>query len=153
IIVSVFSLNGLTVFSDQETIPANGFASLYGYDLETNDGSPIADGQWSVQYFNNKTPLTNGAVTVGGGSANDPSQGNDVTVQGVVQDKASQAPIEGAVILAPNPGVQLNAFLQNGQNQSDVYTAGKSDSQGNFSLQKKLTRRQPYAMIVTAQGH
>jgi hypothetical protein len=153
VIVSVFSLNGLTIFSDHEAIPANTFASLYGYALETNDGSPIADGQWSVQYFNNKTPLTTGSVTVGAGSATDPSQGNDVTVQGVVVDKNSQAPLEGAVILVLNPGVQLNDFLQNGQNQSDVYTAGKSDSQGNFSLQKKLTRHQPYAMIVTAQGY
>lgn len=151
-IVSVFSLNGLTVFTDKEPIKPRNSAALYGYALEPVDGSPLSDGQWGVQYFNNNILLTTGTVAVGNASS-DPSQTNSATVQGVVQDKDSQAPIEGAVILILNPGVKLQDFIQNGQKDSDVYTAGKSDSQGAFTLQKKLVRHQVFGMIVAVQGY
>jgi hypothetical protein len=151
-IVSVFSLDGLTVFTDQEAIKPRNSAGLYAYALEPVDGSPVADGEWGVQYFSNKTLLTTGSVVVGSGSS-DPAQTTSATVQGVVQDKDSQAPIEGAVILVLKPGVKLQDFIQNGQQDSDVYTAGKSDSQGAFTLQKKIVRHQVFAMIVAVQGY
>ena len=151
-IVSVFSENGLTVFTDKESVKPRTSAGLYGYALETNDGSPISDGEWGVQYFNDKTLLTTGSVTVGNAST-DPSQTSTATVQGVVQDQNSQTPIEGAVILILNPGVKSQDFIQNGQQDSDVYTAGKSDSEGAFTLQKKLVRHQVFAMIVAVEGY
>jgi hypothetical protein len=151
-IVSVFSLNGLTVYSDRESIKPRNSAGLYGYALEPVDGSPVSDGEWGVQYFNDKTLLTTGSVAVGSASS-DPAQTTSATVQGVVQDKDSQAPIEGAVILVLKPGVKLQDFIQNGQQDSDVYTAGKSDSQGAFTLQKKIVRHQVFAMIVAVQGY
>ena len=151
-IVSVFSLNGLTVFTDREDIKPRNSAGLYGYALEPVDGSPVSDGEWGVQYFNDKTLLTTGSVVVGS-AGSDPAQSTSATVQGVVQDKDSQAPIEGAVILVLKPGVKLQDFIQNGQQDSDVYTAGKSDSQGAFTLQKKLVRHQVFAMIVAVQGY
>ena len=151
-IVSVFSLNGQTIFSDQEGIAARDFPSLYGYALETNDGTPLSDGQWGIQYFNNKTLLSSGSVQVGSGGG-DPSQTTSATVQGVVQDQASQSPIEGAVVLVLNTGVKVQDFIQNGQNESDVYASGKSDSQGAFTLTKKIARHTVYGMVVVAQGY
>jgi hypothetical protein len=151
-VVSVFSLNGLTVFTDKESIQPRTTASLYGYALETLDGAPLSDGQWDVQYFNEKTLLTSGSVTVGHASS-DPSQTTSATVQGIVQDQASQNPIDGAVILVLKPGVKLQDFIQNGKKDSDVYTAGKSDSQGAFTLQKKVERHRVYAMIVAVEGY
>jgi hypothetical protein len=151
-VVSVFSLNGLTVFTDKETIKPRNSAGLYGYDLETNDGGPLSDGDWGVQYFNDKTLLTTGSVVVGKGSA-DPAQTGTATVQGVVQDQNSQTPIQGAVILVLNPGVKTQDFIQNGQKDSDVYTASQSDSQGSFTLSKKLVRHQVFSMLIVAQGY
>ena len=151
-IVSVFSLNGLTVFTDKEAIKPRNSAGLYAYALETNDGTPVSDGDWGVQYFNDKTLLTTGSVVVGSAST-DPSQTSSATVQGIVQDQDSQTPIEGAVILILNPGVKSQDFIQNGQKDSDVYTAGKSDSQGAFTLEKKLVRHRVFAMIVAVAGY
>jgi hypothetical protein len=151
-VVSVFSLDGQTIFTDKEAIKARNAVGLYGYDLETNDGSPLSDGEWGVQYFNNKTLLTTGTVTVGNGSS-DPSQSASVTVQGSVVDQNSQAPLEGAVVLILNPGVKSQDFLQNGQKDSDVYTAGRSDSTGAFSLAKKLARHQVFSMIVARDSY
>ncbi len=151
-IVSVFSLNGQTIFTDQEAIPARGFPGLYGYALETIDGSPLSDGQWGVQYFNNNTLLTSGSVTVGNSSV-DPSQTISATVQGIIQDQASQNPIEGAVVLVLNPGVKAEDFTAGGQQETDVFTSGKSDSQGAFTLTKKLARHTVYGMVVVAEGY
>ncbi len=151
-IVSVFSLNGLALFTDKEAINPRNSAGLYAYALETLDNTPLSDGEWGVQYFNDKTLLTTGSVAVGKAST-DPSQTDTAAVQGVVQDQASQTPIEGAVILVLNPGVKPQDFIQNGKQDSDVYTAGRSDSQGAFTLPKKLVRHQVFAMIVVAQGY
>jgi len=151
-VVSVFALNGLTVFTDKEAIKPRTSAGLYAYALETLDGTPLADGEWTVQYFNDKTLLTTGSVTVGQGGG-DPAQTGSATVQGVVQDQNSQAPIEGAVILVLNPGVTTKAFISGGQKDGDVYTAGKSDSQGAFTLQKKLPRHQVLSMLVVVEGY
>src|SRR5579859_382698 len=110
-IVTVFSLNGLTLFTDKEAIKARNTVGYYAYDLETNDGSPLSDGEWGVQYFNNKTLLTTGSVAEGNATA-DPSQTSTATVQGVVQDQAAQTPIVSAVILVLNPGVKSQDFLK-----------------------------------------
>jgi hypothetical protein len=151
-VVTVFSLNGQTIFSDKEALAARTTAALYGYDLETNDGSPLSDGEWDVQFFNNKTALSGGSVVVGNTSG-DPAQTSSATVQGVVQDKDSQAPIQGADILVLKPGVKTQDFLQNGQQQSDVFTAGQSDSQGAFTLHDKLERHRVYSMIIAVEGY
>jgi len=151
-VVSVFSLNGLTIFTDKEAVKARNTAGLYAYALEPSDGSTISDGEWGVQYFNDKTLLTSGSVTVGK-AGGDTSQTTTAGVQGVVQDQNSQAPIEGAVILVFNPGVKAQDFIQNGQKDSDVYTAGQSDSQGAFTLAKKLPRHQVFSMLIVAQGY
>ena len=151
-IVSVFSLNGLAVFTDKEAIKPRTAAGLYAYALETLDGAPIADGEWGIQYFNDKTLLTTGSVSVGTTSGN-AGQTQSATVQGVVQDQASQSPIDGAVLLVLNPGVTTKAFISGGQKDADVYTAGKSDSQGAFTMQKKLPRHQALSMLVVAAGY
>jgi hypothetical protein len=151
-IVTVFSLNGQTIFTDKEAIKPRNTVGYYAYDLETNDGSPLSDGAWGVQFFNNKTLLTTGSVAVGNASA-DPSQTSTAAVQGVVQDQAAQTPIQGAVILVLNPGVKSKDFLQNGQKDSDVYATTSSDSQGAFALPKKLVRHQAFSMLIVVQGY
>jgi hypothetical protein len=152
VIVSVFAFNGLTVFTDKEAIKPRNSVGYYAYALETDDGSPLADGEWGVQYFNNKTLLTTGSVAVGNANA-DPSQTSTAAVQGVVQDQASQAPVAGAVILVFIPGVKSQDFLQNGQKDSDVYATTRSDAQGAFTLPKKLVRHQVFSMLIVADTY
>ena len=153
-IVSVFSLNGQTIWTDQEKLPGLNFPRLYGYALETRDGSPLSDGAWGVQYFNDKTLLTSGSVFVGN-TTGDPSQTTGVTVQGNVTDQASGQPIEGARIDVLNPGTQAEDFIRNGEPESDIFAVAKSDSQGAFTLNKKLARHTVYSVLAqaVAQGY
>jgi hypothetical protein len=150
-IVTVFSLNGEVVFSDKETLRASNADGLYGYPLGTTDGSAMDDGLWGVEYFNNKTPLTSGEVIVGEGD--DPIEGETVTVEGTVKDKKTKKAIRGAIVLVLNPGTTVEDWVDGGQEDSDVYTAGQTNSKGQFTLEDPLTRNEVYSLIVVAKGY
>lgn len=149
-IVSAFSLNGQIVWTDQETLPATNFPRLYGYALETADGSALSDGTWGIQYFNGNTRLTIGSVYVGNVNG-DPSQTTGVTLQGTVVDQASGQPIAGVQIDVLNPGTQTVDWVRNQEPDSDVFGGAKSDSQGAFTINKKLARHTIYGVVATAR--
>jgi hypothetical protein len=150
-IVTVFSLNGEVVFSDKEALKASNSDGLYGYPLGTTDGSPMDDGLWGVEYFNNKTPLTSSEVVVG--EDDGPIDGETVTVEGTVKDKKTKKAIKGAVVIVLNPGMTVEDWVDGGQEDSDVYTAGKTNSKGQFTLEEPLTRNEVYSLIVVAKGY
>jgi hypothetical protein len=150
-VVTVFSLNGEVVFSDKEALKASNSDGLYGYPLGTTDESPMDDGVWGVEFFNNKTPLTEGEVIVGEGD--DPIEGETVTVEGTVKDKKTKKAIKGAIVLVLNPGMTVDDWVDGGQEDSDVYTAGQTNSKGQFTLEDPLTRNEVYSLIVVAKGY
>lgn len=154
-IVSVFTFNGETVFTDKESLKQSSKKGLYSYPISYKDDQPIDEGEWGVQFFSGKTLLAEGAVVVG--EAPGPGGGSTttqaVTVQGTVVDKKTRKPIKGATVLVLKPGVTLTAFINGGQKEKDVFTAGQSDSQGQFSLSVALTRGETYALIIVAKGY
>ena len=150
-IVTVFTLNGETIFTDKEPLKATNSKGTYGYPLGTEDNSPLDDGEWGVEFYNNKTLLTSGTVQVGGESAGQTSSA--VAVEGTVKDKKTKKPIKGAVILILKPGVTVQKFIKGGQKDSDVFTAAKTDSKGQFTLQDTLERNTEYSIIVAAKGY
>ncbi len=148
-IVTSFSLDGEVVFTDKETLKSSSASGLYGYPLGTTDGSPMDEGTWGVQYFNNKTKLTAGEVVVGVDG-----QGSDtVTVEGTVKDKKTKKAIKGATIIVLNPGVTVEDWVDGGQSKDDVYTAGQTNSKGQFTLEDSLTRNETYSLIIVAKGY
>ncbi|MCC7360391.1 MAG: carboxypeptidase regulatory-like domain-containing protein [Anaerolineales bacterium] len=148
-IVSSFSLDGEVVYSDKESLKATNSSGLYGYPLGTTDGSAMAEGTWGIQFFNNKTLLTEGEVVIGeGGEVSD-----SVTVEGTVKDKKTKKAIKGATIIVLNPGVTVEDWLDNDQSEDDVYTAGQTNSKGVFKLEDPLTRNETYSLIVVAKGY
>ena len=151
-IVTIFSLNGEPVFSDKESLRSSNSSGLYGYPLGTNDGSPLDDGEWGVEFYNNKTLLTDGVVEIGELSGNN-GGGDTVTVEGVVTDKKSRKPIKGAIILILNSGTSVQDWLDNDQSDEDVYTAGKTDSKGQFTLESPLERETVYSIVVVAKRY
>lgn len=152
-IVTVFTLDEETVFTDKEPLRTSNNEGLYGYPLGTTDESPMDDGEWGVEFYNSKTLLTSGTIVVGedGGNGGQPSA--DVTVQGTVTDKKTKKPIKNAVILILEPGVTIQDFIDGGQKDADVYTAAKTDSKGLFALEDTLERGTEYSIIVVAKGY
>lgn len=151
-VVTVFSLNGEVVFSDKESLKASNSDGLYGYPLGTTDETPMDDGLWSVEFFNNKKPLTEGEIVVGEGG-DGPIEGETVTVEGTVKDKKTKKAIKGATILVLNPGVTVDGWVDGGQEDSDVFTAGQTNSKGQFTLEDPLARNEVYSLIVVAKGY
>ena len=80
----------------------------------------------------------------------DPS--NSVTVQGTITNKAGGSPISGGLFIVLNPGITLQQFVNDNTPDSDIFTFGKSDSSGAFTLPDALTRNQKYSVLVGAKG-
>ena len=152
-IVTVFTFNGETVLTDKESLKSSSRKGLYSYPISYKDDRAIDDGEWGVQFFNGKTPLTAGVVIVGGTADGGAATSETVTVEGRVTDKKTKKPIKGATVLALNPGVTIQNFIRGGQKDRDVYTAGQTDSQGEFVLENSLARGETYALIVAAKGY
>ncbi|HLF26596.1 MAG TPA: carboxypeptidase-like regulatory domain-containing protein [Anaerolineae bacterium] len=148
-IVSVFTLDGEQVYSDKESLKASNSEGFYAYPLGTTDDSPMDEGEWGVEFYNNKTLLSSGVVFVGG---DDPTP-DTVTVIGTVKDAKTKKAIKGAVILVLVPDVTVEAFIDNDQQDEDIYTAAKTDSKGQYELESPLEREVPYSFIVVAKGY
>jgi hypothetical protein len=148
-IVSVFSLDGEQIYSDKEPLKANNAKGGYGYPLSTTDESPVDEGTWSVEFYNNKTLLTSGEIVVGEGGGGSSA----VTLQGTVKDAKTKKAIKGAIVLVLQPGVTIDKFIKGGQKDSDVYTAGQTDSKGQFVLPDQLERSTEYSLIAVAKGY
>lgn len=150
-IVTVFTFNGETVFTDKEPLKATNSKGTYSYSLGTEDDSPLNDGEWGVEFYNKKTLLTSGVVRLGEEAEGQAS--DTVTAEGTVKDKKTKKPIKGAVILILKPGLTVQKFLKGGQKNSDVFTVAKTDSKGQFVLEESLERNTEYSIVVSAKGY
>ena len=148
-IVTSFSLDGEVVFSDKETLKSSSSGGLYGYPLGTTDESPMDEGTWGVEFFNNKTLLTSSEIVVGEGEGTDET----VTVEGTVKDKKTKKAIKGATIIVLNPGVTVEEWVDGDQSEDDVFTAGQTNSKGEFTLENSLTRNETYSLVIVAKGY
>lgn len=151
-LVTLFKLDGEEVFSDKESLKASNAKGVYGYPLGMEDDSALPEGAWEVEFYNNKTLLTSGEVIVGEDTGGDtPSE--KVTVGGLVSDKKSKKPIKSATIIVLKPGVTVQNFIDGGQKDKDVLTAGQTDSKGEFVLEDQLLRNTDYSIIVVAKKY
>ena len=147
-IVTVFTLDGETVYTDKEALKASNTSGFYGYPLSTTDDSPLDEGEWSVEFYNNKTLLTSSTVIVG-----EEGGGDSVTVIGTVKDAKTKKGIKGAFVLFLVPGVLVQDFVDGGQKDEDIFTGAKTDSKGKFELESPLERNVEYSVIIVAKGY
>lgn len=148
-VVTTFTFNGEVVFTDKESLKAANSQGLYGYPLSKTDESAMDEGEWGVEFRNGKTLLTSGTVVVG--EAGEASSA--VTVQGTVKDAKTKKAIKGAIILVLTPGVTVQDFIDGGQKDKDIFTAGKTDSKGQYELAAQLERNTEYSIIAVAKGY
>ena len=148
-LVTVFLLNGETVFTDKETLKADTKKGTYLYPLSKKDESPMDEGEWEVQFFNNKTLLTSGTVELGGEAPDK----TGVTVQGTVTDKKTKKPVKATYVFVLNPGVTVQDWVDAEFPDEDVFTGGVTDSKGKYVLESKLERKEKYALVIMAKGY
>lgn len=76
----------------------------------------------------------------------------DTEVSGQVVDARTNRGIAGALVIALNPGVAVQQFLQT-QRKDLAFTSARTDQSGNFTFPKQLPKGQAYSLIVVAQGY
>jgi hypothetical protein len=151
-IVTVFSLDGEVVFSNKAPQKASSKPNSYSYVISREDGSPVPEGEWEVSFFNNKTLLASGAITVGGeGPAPTPEE-DAVEVQGSVTDAKTKKPIKGALVIVLNEGVTAEAFVDDPQDE-DVFASAQTDARGEFVLDQLVERTVEHSWIIAAKGY
>lgn len=151
-IVTVWDLDGETVATKKEALRSSPKEDYYFALLATKDGSPLDDGEFTVSFYNNKTLLTSGKITVGGDKGMDAS-GGTVSVQGKITDKRTGRPIAGAVVIVLQPGSVISDWIDNDMPEDEVFDAARTDTQGQFALEQPLERNVPYPFVVVAKGY
>jgi len=128
--------------------PSNEEGTLLGY-FELEDLSPLPEGEWQVQWYANKTLISEGQVVVAGAGAD----GEGVSVQGVILDGKTKKPIKKASFYVLRQDASLDDWIGNGYPEDMVYSSGQTDAKGKFVCDKKLTRGQSYPVLATATGY
>jgi hypothetical protein len=143
------------LYTAKDSPRANNSAGMLYYRLYLEDGSPIDDGDYQVQFYNKKTLLASGEITVGGkGPGPTPKPPKDtVKLRGVIIDADTQNPIAGAVFVVLNPGLTAGEWAQYGYPPSDMLATAKANRKGEFTVLKQLKRNVTYSIIAWALSY
>ena len=151
----VWYINDEQVLTDNAAPKANDKADTYSYSIYMKDGSPLSDGKYGVEFYLGEDLLTSGAINIG----EDISQTDvttdtvtDVAVQGTVVDSKSKKPINGALVVVLNDGVDVEEWLKDGSD-SDVLAYGKTDSKGQFELSERIPVGKALPWLIGAKGY
>ena len=113
-----------------------------------NNGRPLPNGDYRIEIYAGKgLPLINSAVTTIG-----PVQAGGIILRGKIIDFFSGKGIPDASFIILNPGVDLDAWIDN-PIDDDIYTIAITDSNGNYVLSNGLERLVEYPALVYADGY
>ena len=117
-----------------------------------NQGDPIATGDYTVEmYAGQDMDLVGSASTTVGGTAVSTTSSEGVQVDGVITDADSGKPIGGAVVFVLNPGVDLDAWLDD-PIDAEVFAFAETNARGEFSLPRLLERSVEYPAVAGKEG-
>jgi hypothetical protein len=150
----VWYINDEQVLTDSATPKASDKADTYSYSIYMKDGSPLSDGKYGVEFYLGDTLLTSGSINVGEdiSQTDVTTETTDVAVQGTVVDSKSKKPINGALVVVLNDGVDVEEWLKDGSD-SDVMSYGKTDSKGQFELNERVPVGKPLPWLIGAKGY
>lgn len=146
-LVTVWYIDGEAVLTAEDKPKASNQPDAWQASLYMEDESALPDGEYGVEFYIGDQLLTQGAVTVGGGST-----GRAVTVQGTIVDSRSKKPIRGAIVVVLNEGVVLDDWLKDGTDE-DIYAFARTDSKGQFVLNNPIEIGVPHSWVIGAQGY
>lgn len=154
VIVTVWDLDGETIATRKESLKVSSAEGAYVDQLRKEDESALWDGEYTVSFYNNKTLLTSGTIVLGGDTGDDrSSDGEQLSVEGVITDKRTKRPIEGATILVLSPSTTIKEWLDNDGPEDEVFAITKTDAYGEFALDQYLERNVAYPFIIGAEGY
>jgi hypothetical protein len=117
-----------------------------------NYGDPIPNGNYAVEIyaggeleFVGMAETAVGTATNNNGSTTNSKDG--IQVEGEVLDADSGKPLSGAVIFILQPGADLDAWLDN-PDEDSVYAYAETDQKGYFFLPQPLLRGVEYPGVV-----
>jgi hypothetical protein len=152
--------------STKSTLKAKDNSGTFFFTASRDGGESLPDGQYQIEFYNKKKLLTQGEISIGGKSkqkAKEKEPGEDdntiaepgpqVAVNGLIRDQQTGTPIRGGFFLILMPGVTLGEWADNAYPQTYIYTSAKSNTQGKFWLNKKLTRGERYSTFGGAMGY
>ena len=148
-IITILSYNDEQVGSRKDSLKPTdeeaGFGASWKYDEDSED--VFADGTWTVDFYSGNELLVSGSVVVG-----EDVQAM-VTVMGTVKDGATKKAIPGALVIVLNSGVTAADWLENDEDEDDVYASAETDRKGRFILEEMLERDTEYSFVVRADGY
>jgi hypothetical protein len=158
----VWSIDGEQALTDSATPKASDKASTYTYSLFKKDESALSNGDYGVEFYLGDTLLTTGKVTVGDINVKDvttdttkttnSSASAEVNIQGTVVDSKNKKPINGALLIVLNEGVDPKAWLKNGKDE-DILAFAKTDGKGQFALNNPVPTSLALPWIIGAKGY
>ncbi|HEY5730401.1 MAG TPA: trypsin-like peptidase domain-containing protein [Anaerolineales bacterium] len=111
-------------------------------------GSAMPEGDYRVEVYAGKGyPLISSADTVVG-----PVKSGDIKIKGWVFDNLTGDGILDANFIVLNPGVDLDAWLDN-PTEADIFSAAATDANGRFTLSDTLERLVEYPVLVFVDGY
>jgi hypothetical protein len=151
-VTTIWSVNGDTILTSKTNVKANSTSGTQTYWIFNNDGSPLSDGDYGVQFYVGQNLIATGDITVGNDSANTVTTPTDVAVQGTVIDSISKKPINGAVVIVLKPNLDITNYLLFGA-KSDQVAYAKTNSKGEFTLDNRISVDVGYPWIIGAKGY
>lgn len=152
-LVTVWSIDGESVLTDKSNAKASDKKDTWTSSLYMKDESPLPDGKYGIEYYIGEDLLSSGEVEIGGGGDTPTStETTEVSVEGTVVDAKTKKPINGAMIVVLNEGVDIQQWLKDGT-EDDVFSSGKTDSKGQFALENQVPTGTAMPWIIGAKGY
>lgn len=135
-----------------------GESGLFGTFLP-NEGNAMPGGSYRVELFagNAMTPMGNSpAVTVAGGSGNQPQQPSSnagtITVYGLIYDSATNRAIPDAYVFVLTPGTTYDQWEASNYADKYINTYLQTDASGKYKI-TGIPRNTKFTLVFAAQGY
>jgi hypothetical protein len=151
-LVTVWSLDGEAVLTDKTNAKATEKEDTWTSSLYMKDESALPDGEYGIEYYIGDKLLSSGQTSIG--DTDDPTgtETIEVSVEGTVVDAKTKKPINGAMVVVLNEGVDIQQWLEDGTDD-DVFASGKTDSKGQFALDSQIPTGTAMPWVIGAKGY
>jgi S1-C subfamily serine protease len=140
----------------------------YAWDFKTdgtfgtylpNNGDPMPEGEYYLEMYagnNNKLMGTSGTVQVGSGGGGTttppPSQGDTVTVYGLVYDANTNNPISGVSVFILTPGTTYDKWQKDNYSDKYIVASLKTEGSGQYKI-TGIPRNTQFTIVFSVEGY